>query len=82
MGNKIYAILDTSTNEFVSFNSKCAWSKAGNAKNAFGCHMPRDRNYEQQRFDEQERHKLIELTEYFYANAEEDDEDVMKGLEK
>lgn len=31
----IYTIVDTETNEFVSINNKAAWTKAGNAKNAW-----------------------------------------------
>ena len=31
----IYTIIDTETNEFVAINSKAAWTKAGNAKNAW-----------------------------------------------
>lgn len=31
----IYTIVDTETNEFVSINNKAAWTKVGNAKNAW-----------------------------------------------
>ena len=31
----IYAIVDTETNEFVTINNKAAWTKVGNAKNAW-----------------------------------------------
>lgn len=64
----IYAILDTQTNQFVSYNSKCAWSKAGNAKNAFAMHSgsryaPHGaRPY----FDEQDRYVIVELSEYYF----------------
>lgn len=32
---KIYVIYDTKEDTFVSINYKAAWTKAGNAKNAF-----------------------------------------------
>ena len=62
---KIYAIRNKQTKEFVSFNSKCAWSKAGNAKNAWAAankvygkvFVP---------FDEQDTHEIVELTEVVF----------------
>lgn len=67
---EIYAILDTEKGDFISFNSKRAWIRVGAAKNAFGLHMPRlvdERGYPiYQRFDEQTRYKIVELTEYYF----------------
>lgn len=37
----IYTIVDTETNEFVSINNKAAWTKAGNAKNAWNVQQGR-----------------------------------------
>ena len=31
----IYTIVDTATNEFVSINNRAAWTKVGNANNAW-----------------------------------------------
>jgi hypothetical protein len=62
---KIFGILDTTTNEFVSYNSKCAWTKVGNAKNAWAnAHNGYGREFT--RFDEQERCKIVDLTEAYY----------------
>ncbi len=63
---KIYAILDTETELFVTYNSKCAWSKAGNAKNAFSQHQPYDKDWKRLKFEEQTRYKIVELTEYYW----------------
>lgn len=75
--NKIFAIYDTQENTFLSFRSKVAWATIAAAKNAFGLHMPRLYNeavgYCQQRFDDQTRYEIVELSEVFYR---------MKQLEK
>jgi len=70
--NKIFAILDSETNTFISYNSKCAWSKAGNAKNAFSQHAPYDKGWNRLKFDEQTRFVIVELTEPYFR---------LKGLE-
>ncbi len=62
---KIIAILDTETNEFISYNSKCAWTKPGNAKKAWA-NANNGYGREFVRFDEQSRYKLIDLTETYY----------------
>jgi hypothetical protein len=66
----IYAILDTQTNQFISYGAKIAWNAARNAKNAYNYH----RDYgDPQRFDEQTRYKLVELTEAYFR---------LEGLDK
>ena len=56
---KIYAIRSKLTGDFVGYNSKCAWAKAGNAKNAFALH-----HRPSMKWDEQDEFELVELTEY------------------
>lgn len=70
MTTKIYAIRNKSSGEFVSYNSKCAWSKAGSAKNAFNLHGSWQRNGKRVRFDEQNALEIIELTEYVWKYEE------------
>jgi hypothetical protein len=65
----IYGILDTETNEFVSYNSKCAWSKVGNAKNAFNLHTGATHSWynpPRPKFDEQTRYVIVDLTEAYF----------------
>ncbi len=62
---KIIAILDTETNGFISYNSKCAWTKPGNAKNAWA-NANNGYGREFVSFNEQTRHKLVDLTETYY----------------
>jgi hypothetical protein len=66
----IYGILDTETNEFVSYNSKCAWSKVGNAKNAFALHSDIYDKFAEQfvkvKFDDQSRFVIVDLTEAYF----------------
>lgn len=68
---KIYGIRNKATGEFVSYNSKCAWSKIGNAKNAFNLHSDRVYDsfaefYVRRKFDEQDEYEIVDLTECFY----------------
>jgi hypothetical protein len=74
---KIFGILDTETNEFVSYNSKCAWSKIGNAKNAFALHGNVYDKFAgcfvKPYFDDQTRYVIVDLTETYYR---------LEGLEK
>jgi hypothetical protein len=66
----IYGILDTQTNQFISYGAKIAWSASRNAKNAYNYH----RDYrDPKRFDEQTRYKLVELTEAYFR---------LEGLDK
>jgi len=62
MTTKIFAIRNKESGEFVSYNSKCAWAKGGNAKNAFALHHSWPRTL----WDEQDTHELVELTEYYH----------------
>lgn len=64
--SKIYAIRNKESGEFVSYNSKCAWSKAGNAKNAFTMHQPYSYSTSKVKFDDQGEFEIIELTEYYF----------------
>ena len=69
---KIYAIRDKDTGEFKVYNGRCAWTKAGNAKNAFD----KDRNcLDTLTFDTcyYKHYEIVELTEVFYR---------LEGLEK
>lgn len=65
---RIYAIRNKETGEFVSYNSKCAWSKIGNAKNAFNLHTGAMRYYNppKPKFDEQDVFEIVDLTEAYY----------------
>jgi hypothetical protein len=66
----IYGILDTETNQFVSYGAKIAWNALRNAKNAYNYH----RNYgDNKRFDEQTRYVIVDLTEAYFR---------LEGLEK
>lgn len=69
---KIYAIINKETKEFQSYNGRVAWSKYGNAKNAFDA----NRNLLDRETFDSRHHKLyeiVELTEMYY---------VLKGLQK
>jgi hypothetical protein len=59
----IYVIVDTETNEFVTINHKAAWTKVGNAKNAWNTQQGWRSN--KTLFGEQSRYvvKPIELTQ-------------------
>lgn len=60
----VYVIYDTEEKKFVTYNSKGAWVKSGNAKNAFNCHdLPRwqRNNNNITKFDEQTRYKIVKL---------------------
>jgi hypothetical protein len=56
----IYVIVDTETNEFVTINHKAAWTKVGNAKNAWNT----QRFYHGTLFGEQTRYVVrpMEIT--------------------
>lgn len=58
---KIFAIRHKETKEFLVFNSKCAWTKRGNAKNAWANSMSiwQKPNL----FDDQDEYEIIDLTE-------------------
>lgn len=63
---KIYAILNVHTEEFQTYNGRCAWTKAGNAKNAFDNNRP---ILDHRNFDDYEKggiYKIIELTEAYW----------------
>lgn len=55
---KIYAIIDSYTQTYVSFGSKCAWVSAGAAKNAYNCHMSSSTG---KTFDEQTKYTIVEI---------------------
>lgn len=63
MKTKIFAIREKSTGDFISFNSRCAWTKAGNAKNAWS-----GKTYlgKRVKFDEQDEYEIVELTEFVF----------------
>jgi hypothetical protein len=67
---KIYAIIDTETNEFIAYNSKCAWTKPGNAKNAWA-NANNGYGREFVRFDDQIRYQLVDLTEVYRCHEED-----------
>ncbi len=69
---KIFAILDTETNQFVKMPSgKVAWESTGAAKSAFLLHMVSyDKNWKKPKFEEQSRYKIVELTEYYWMYKE------------
>ncbi len=72
MTTKIYAIMNKETGDFHTFNSRCAWTKVGNAKNAFDIDRP---TLDRHTFDSYyyKMYEIVELTEAFYR---------LKGLEK
>lgn len=73
---KIYGIRNKKSGEFIQFNSKCAWSKIGNAKNAFNLHTGATHSYynpPRPKFDEQDEFEIVDLTEAYYR---------LEGLEK
>lgn len=53
---KIFAIRHKETKEFIVFNSKCAWTTLGGAKNAFAMHR-------KVLFNNQADYEVIDLTE-------------------
>ena len=57
----IYVIVDTETNEFVTINNKAAWTRVGNAKNAWNANLS---CLFEGRFNEQTRYVVrpMELT--------------------
>lgn len=62
---KIFAIRNKETKEFLAYNSKCAWTKRGNAKNAWANannHYGKDFVS----FDEQSEYEIVDLTEIVY----------------
>lgn len=61
--SKIFAIRDKETKEFLVFNSKCAWTKRGNAKNAWANAQRYDSKV---LFDEQDKYEIVELTEIVF----------------
>ena len=70
---KIYTILRTSDNEFQTYNGRCAWTKRGNAVNAFwqneGVHFLK--YFEE--YEEEGLYKIVELSEeYFRLQGLED----------
>lgn len=54
--NKIFAIRDKNTQEFVSFGAKCAWMTTGAAKSAFALHT-------RKLFNDQNDYELVNLAE-------------------
>ena len=72
MNTKIIAIRCKATGEFVVYNSKCAWAKPGNAKNAWAnANNGYGRDFV--RFDDQDTHELVDLTDAYYR---------LEGLDK
>lgn len=67
---KIIAIRCKATDTFIVYNSKCAWTKVGNAKNAWA---NANRYHSVVKFDEQDEYELVDLTEAYYR---------LEGLEK
>lgn len=65
MTTKIYAIRCKETGEFQVYNNRCAWTKAGNAKNAW---VNANNGFGKDfiGFDEQEDYEILELTEYVW----------------
>ncbi len=59
MTTKIFAIRNKSTGEFLSYNGRVAWSKAGNAKRAFDLNRP---CLDRKTFDS-DYHKFYEIVE-------------------
>ena len=71
---KIYVILDTETDQFMSFGSKCAWLKEGFAKAAFQCHYVKyDKNWKKPKFEEQSRFVVVDLSEYYFMYKQLED---------
>ncbi len=63
---KIYAILLTSDNEFQVYNGRCAWTKRGNAVNAFNNARPM---FDKNTFEDYEVegiYKIVELSEEYF----------------
>jgi len=71
MSTKIIAIRCKATGEFIVYNSKCAWTKVGNAKNAWA-NANRYGAYKDVRFDDQDEYELVNLTETYYRLEELD----------
>lgn len=72
MSTKIIGIRCKATGEFIVYNSKCAWTKPGNAKNAWAnANNGYGRDFV--RFDEQDEYELVDLTETYYR---------LEGLDK
>jgi len=65
MTTKIYGILEKATNTFVGYNNRGAWTKAGNAKNAW-VNANNFSGKEFVGFDEQGEYEVVELTEVYY----------------
>ena len=63
---KIYGIRNKITNEFISYNSKCAWTKVGNAKNAWANANWDYRTGKSVKFDDQVNYEIVDLTEAYY----------------
>lgn len=63
MTNKIYAIRLKSTGEFQVYNGRCAWTKRGNAINAFNRARPLFDNNGFEFYEENGVYEIIELTE-------------------
>lgn len=64
----IFVIVDNATGEFVCFNSKAAWTKRGNAKNAYNCAQGWLTG---QRFDDQNEYSVVEITKEMLENMNE-----------
>lgn len=72
MSTSIFAIRCKADNTFVVYNSKCAWTKRGNAKNAWAnANNGFGRDFV--RFDDQDEYELVDLTETYYR---------LEGLDK
>ena len=55
---KIYAIVDSYTQSYISFGRTCAWVSVGAAKNAYNCHMSSSTGTT---FDEQDKYTIVEI---------------------
>ena len=76
MSTQIFAIRNKETGEFQAYNSRCAWTKAGNAKNAFAQRNKvwvNNVGFVTIKFDEQDTYELVNLTDVYYR---------LEGLEK
>ena len=73
MSTKIYAILDTSTNEFCSFNGRNSWSATNAMQSSFHASQKYQKLADKVKWKEQTQYIAVELTEYYFN---------MKGLEK
>lgn len=73
MTTKIYAIRLVSTGEFQVYNGRCAWTKRGNAINAFNRARPMLDFNTLEYYEDNGVYEIIEVTELYYR---------LQGLEK